>query len=80
MDEVWLNTPPAALVAGSISVLLAIVQLNRCTDSRFEIAIDRVVHHSVILELTGESYRSEQAKKRNTEAAQASKAAKSSAG
>ena len=43
-------------------------------------AIDRVVHHSVILELTGESYRSEQAKKRNTEAAQASKAAKSSAG
>ena len=27
--------------------------------------IDRVVHHSVILELTGESYRSEHAKKRN---------------
>jgi DNA replication protein DnaC len=46
-------------------------------------AIDRVVHHSVILELTGDSYRSEQAKKRNAEVAQASKpakAAKSSAG
>lgn len=28
-------------------------------------AIDRVVHHSVILELTGDSYRSEQAHKRN---------------
>ncbi len=28
-------------------------------------AIDRLVHHSVILELTGSSYRSEQAKKRN---------------
>jgi len=28
-------------------------------------AIDRIVHHSVILELTGESYRSEEAKKRN---------------
>jgi DNA replication protein DnaC len=39
-------------------------------------AIDRVVHHSVILELTGDSYRSEQAKKRNTEAAQAAKPAK----
>lgn len=39
-------------------------------------AIDRVVHHSVILELTGESYRSEQAMKRNAEAAQAAKSAK----
>ena len=50
-------------------------------------AIDRVVHHSVILELTGESYRSEQAKKRNAETSSSSaprpaktKAAKSSAG
>ena len=29
-------------------------------------AIDRLVHHSVILELTGESYRSDSAKKRNS--------------
>ena len=29
-------------------------------------AIDRVVHHSVILEMTGESYRSDVAKKRNS--------------
>jgi len=43
-------------------------------------AIDRVVHHSVILELTGESYRSEQAMKRNAEAAQASRAAKAAKG
>lgn len=28
-------------------------------------AIDRVVHHSVILELTGDSFRSDAAKKRN---------------
>ena len=28
-------------------------------------AIDRVVHHSVILELTGPSWRDEEAKKRN---------------
>ncbi len=28
-------------------------------------AIDRLVHHAIILELTGSSYRSEQAKKRN---------------
>lgn len=28
-------------------------------------AIDRVVHHSVILELTGDSYRTDEAKKRN---------------
>ena len=28
-------------------------------------AIDRVIHHSTILELTGKSYRSETAKKRN---------------
>ena len=28
-------------------------------------AIDRVVHHAVILEFTGSSYRTEQAKKRN---------------
>ena len=28
-------------------------------------AIDRIVHHSVILELTGESYRNDSAKKRN---------------
>jgi DNA replication protein DnaC len=42
-------------------------------------AIDRVVHHSVILELTGESYRNEHAKKRNTasQASEPSKAAKS---
>ncbi|MCB9871393.1 MAG: ATP-binding protein [Planctomycetes bacterium] len=39
-------------------------------------AIDRVVHHSAILELTGESYRSEQAKKRNSDGAKASKPAK----
>jgi DNA replication protein DnaC len=39
-------------------------------------AIDRVVHHSAILELTGESYRSEQAKKRNADGAKASKAPK----
>ncbi len=32
-------------------------------------AIDRVVHHSVILELTGTSYRSEAAKKRGTKTA-----------
>ena len=32
-------------------------------------AIDRVVHHSVILEMTGESMRSEQAKARNVDAA-----------
>jgi DNA replication protein DnaC len=49
-------------------------------------AIDRVVHHSVILELTGESYRSEQAKKRNAETSASSarpakaKAANGSAG
>jgi DNA replication protein DnaC len=30
-------------------------------------AIDRVVHHSVILELTGDSYRSHEAQKRNAE-------------
>jgi DNA replication protein DnaC len=36
-------------------------------------AIDRVVHHSVILELTGDSYRSEAAQKRNAAAAPASK-------
>jgi DNA replication protein DnaC len=35
-------------------------------------AIDRVVHHSVILEMTGKSMRSEQAKARNVEAAAAS--------
>lgn len=39
-------------------------------------AIDRVVHHSAILELTGESYRSEQAKKRNAGSVAASKPAK----
>ncbi len=32
-------------------------------------AIDRVVHHSIILELTGPSYRTETAKKRNRETA-----------
>jgi DNA replication protein DnaC len=32
-------------------------------------AIDRLVHHAVILELTGSSYRTQQAKKRNTSAA-----------
>ena len=36
-------------------------------------AIDRVVHHSVILELTGDSYRSEAAQKRNAAAASAKK-------
>jgi DNA replication protein DnaC len=34
-------------------------------------AIDRVVHHSVILELTGSSWRDEEAKKRNAAAAPA---------
>lgn len=29
-------------------------------------AIDRVVHHALILELTGDSYRSEKAKSRET--------------
>lgn len=37
-------------------------------------AIDRVVHHSDILELTGESYRSEAAKKRNAKNSKAGKA------
>jgi DNA replication protein DnaC len=34
-------------------------------------AIDRIVHHSIILELTGESYRSDAAKKANRTAAAA---------
>lgn len=38
-------------------------------------AIDRVVHHSVILELTGVSWRDEEAKKRNTAASGKSAAA-----
>lgn len=32
-------------------------------------AIDRVVHHSVILEMTGPSWRGEEAKQRNVSAA-----------
>ena len=40
-------------------------------------AIERLVHHSVILELTGKSYRTEVAKKRNAENAAQAAAAKS---
>ena len=40
-------------------------------------AIDRLVHHSVILEMTGSSYRSEAAKKRNKAGAAAGKAKES---
>ncbi len=36
-------------------------------------AIDRLVHHSIILEMTGESFRSEAAKKRNRPSASAGK-------
>jgi len=36
-------------------------------------AIDRLVHHSVILEMTGESYRSDEAKKRNLAKSKTSK-------
>ncbi len=36
-------------------------------------AVDRVVHHSVILELVGSSYRSEAARKRNSKTASADK-------
>ena len=40
---------------------------NSCTEGceTTAAAIDRVVHHAIILELTGESYRTEAAKKRN---------------
>ena len=36
-------------------------------------AIDRLVHHSVILEMTGESYRSDEAKKRSLAESKTSK-------
>jgi DNA replication protein DnaC len=40
-------------------------------------AIERLVHHSVVLELTGKSYRTEAAKKRNAESAAQATAAES---
>lgn len=44
-------------------------------------AIDRIVHHSIILELTGESFRSEEAKKRNrSDRAGSKKSAKATTG
>jgi len=43
-------------------------------------AIERLVHHSVILELTGKSYRTEVARKRNAENAAKTAAAKSTEG
>ena len=40
-------------------------------------AIDRLVHHSIILELTGQSYRTEAAKRRSGDGASISSPAKS---